>query len=60
MFDILLSLHDSVPNQDIYSINNNSISFSSHHKDPGVIMSSDLTWTKYYHLIMSKAYKSLG
>ena len=39
-------------------LTNNSTSNS--HKDLGVIMSNDLSWTEHYHLIISKAYRLIG
>ena len=34
-------------------INNNQISPANSHKDLGVIMSNDLSWTKHYHHIIN-------
>ncbi len=43
-----------------YTINNNIISVRDCHKDLGVLLQSNLSWTKQYSLICSKAYKTLG
>ena len=43
-----------------YFLNNSLISPANSHKDLGVTLSSDLTWTKHYRHITSSAYRSLG
>ena len=43
-----------------YSINNLPIASSNHHKDLGVLITSDLTWSNHIKIISSKAYKKLG
>lgn len=54
-----LPTSDSVPNQ-AYFVNDSPITTSDHHKDLGVIMSGDLSWSDHYHFIVSKAIRSLG
>lgn len=51
---------DTDPQFTTYTINHSSISTSNHHKDLGVIMTSNLSWSDHHHLITSKAYRSLG
>ena len=46
--------------QHTYRINNLNILSSDHYKDLGVIMSCNLSWSKHYLHIVSKAYRSLG
>ena len=43
-----------------YYINGSPITTSDHYKDLGVILTTNLSWSKHYHYIVSKAYKSLG
>ena len=43
-----------------YYINGLPIPYSDEHKCLGVILSSNLSWSKYYHNLVCKAYKSLG
>ena len=44
----------------MHTINGNFIKRSSQHKDPGVIFSSDLSWSAHYNAISTKAYQTLG
>ena len=39
-----------------YSINGSTITNSDHHKDLGVIMSNDISWSRHCNYIASKAY----
>ena len=48
---------DPVPT---YTINHSRDSSTSHHKDLGVIMTSNLSWSRHHHLIITRAYRSLG
>ena len=43
-----------------YTINHSRVSSTSHHKDLGVIMTSNLSWSRHHHLIITRAYRSLG
>ncbi len=36
------------------------MSATDHHKDPGVVFSSDLSFTAHYQMIASRAYRTLG
>ena len=44
----------------VYSINSCEIQSDSQHKDLGVIVSSNLSWSNHIHYITTKAYKILG
>ena len=44
----------------VYSINSYEIQSDSQHKDLGVIVSSNLSWSNHIHYITTKAYKILG
>ena len=43
-----------------YSIDNNIVSSKSSHRDPGIIFSTNLSWSAHYESIISKAYRSFG
>ena len=43
-----------------YSINGSTITNFNHHKNLGVIMSNDLSWSRDCNYIASKAYKIIG
>ena len=43
-----------------YSLNNCELSLSDHHKDLGVLISSDLTFSAHYDMIVRKAYRTIG
>ena len=43
-----------------YHLDNNIIPPHSHHKDLGIVISSDLSWNFYYDYISSRAYKLLN
>ena len=43
-----------------YSMNGSEISEVESHKDLGIILANDLSWTKHYEHILSKAYRKLG
>ena len=43
-----------------YLINDKKISESNKYKDPGVTISSDLSWREHHEKIISRAYRSLG
>ena len=50
----------SPPNQKHVPLNNVSLSTSTSHKDLGVILSSNLSWSPHITSILQKAYRSLG
>ena len=43
-----------------YYVNNCPVATKTHHKDLGIIMSTDLSWRNHYDYLLSKAYKTLG
>ena len=43
-----------------YQIDDTTLSPIDHHRDLGVIFSTDLSWNKHYEHITAKAYKFLG
>ena len=43
-----------------YTIGDNPIATTEHHKDLGVIMSNNLSWAEHLKFISSRAYKLLG
>ena len=43
-----------------YYINNRCITSKQNHKDLGVLMRTDLSWSDHYDYILSKAYKTMG
>ena len=43
-----------------YQIDGNALPVIDHHRDLGVIFSTDLSWNKHYEHITTKAYRSLG
>ena len=45
---------------DSYTIDNYSIQRCDHHKDLGIILSSDLSWSLHIQGITAKAYQALG
>ena len=42
-----------------YTINGKVIDHKTHHKDLGILFSSDLSWTEHYNHIIPKAYKTV-
>ena len=53
-----LTSSQSLP--DSYTIDNYSIQRCDHHKDLGIILSSDLSWSLHIQDITAKAYQALG
>ena len=45
--------------QSTYLIKNTSVKFSNTHRDLGIMMDENLSWSSHYNLISSKAYRSL-
>ena len=43
-----------------YHLDNNTVLPHSHHKDLGIVISSDLSWNFHYNYISSRAYKLLN
>ena len=43
-----------------YHINGQVVNHCQHHKDLGIIMSSDLSWANHHASIVTQAYKKLG
>ena len=58
-----LLTYDSVPKnlwcQPQYALDNHAIPLKESHRDLGVIISSDLSWSEQYTFIISKSYKTL-
>ena len=52
-------LCNSLPHAD-YSMNGVPIPSCGQHKDLGIILSHDLSWSHHYHYILCKAYSKLG
>ena len=52
--------HLSPDSSPAYDINDTPIPSVNHHKDLGVILTSDLSFTSHYQHIISSAYKILG
>lgn len=57
---VLLRFSSSNTHHFNYFLNNAIIDSRSYHKDLGLILTNDLTWTNHYQHILSKAYKMLG
>ena len=55
-----LSFHPSSSISSNYVIDNKVIGQHSSHRDLGIIMTSDLSWSEQYEMMASKAYRSLG
>ena len=53
------SLSSSPPNTYTYSINNHPIKSVDSHKDLGILVTSNLFWSKHINSICSNAYKAL-
>ena len=53
------SLSPSTSNTYMYSINNHPIKSVDSHKDLGILVTSDLSWSKHINSICSNAYKAL-
>ena len=54
------SLPDPSLSAPSYHINGQVVNHCQHHKDLGIIMSSDLSWANHHASIVTQAYKKLG
>ena len=61
-FDSSKSVHLSFKSRIItsYTMFDNPISSTDPHKDLGLVLSTDLSWTKHYSFITARAYRILG
>jgi len=54
---VFLSFNNKLPTS--YHIDSNVVSHLSEHRDLGIQISSDFSWSNHYNMICSKAYRSL-